>query len=144
LAPITPEEIVPTSQPRRVPGASRHRRCWAIATPDSASTAPAPSWPSTRLATSCHHVLPLMLRPAEAIRIARQPSGQEHSTPSTSCSSAATPAAAGEAKLVPDMVSVLAETAVPFAASSGSSRSPCVEAGLRKTESPDIAAAVSS
>ena len=33
---------------------------------------------------------------------------------------------------------------VPFAAISGSSRSPCVDAGLRNTESPDIAAAVSS
>ena len=54
------------------------------------------------------------------------------------------PAVAGAAKLVPDMVWLLALTLVPFAASSGSSRSPWVEAGLRNTESPDIVAAVSS
>ena len=113
-------------------------------TPACASTAPAPSRASTRLTTSCHHVLPRMLRPAAAMRMARQPSGHEHSTPSTSCNRAVTPAVAGAAKLVPDMVWPLADTPVPFAASSGSSRSPWVVVGLRKTESPDIAPAVSS
>src|SRR3954471_16336519 len=141
---MTEEDSVPTSQPRRVAGASRHRRDCAIATPDAASTAPAPSEASVRERTSCHQVLPEMLRPAEARRIARQPSGHEHNTPSTSCRSAVTPAVAGAEKLVPDIVWPFADTPVPFAASSGSSRSPCVLDGLRNTESPDMAAAVSS
>ena len=47
---------------------------------------------------------------------ARHPSGHEQSTPSTSWSSEATPAAAGAAKLVPDIVWSFAETPVPFAA----------------------------
>ena len=42
---------------------------------------------------------------------------------------------------MPDIVWPLADTPVPLAASSGSSRSPCVVVGLRKTESPDIAPA---
>src|SRR5262245_29533851 len=136
---MTEDEIVPTSHPRRVAGASRQRRDWAIATPDAASRAPAPSEASVRETTSCHQVPPETLRPPEASRIARQPSGQEQSTLFTSWRSAVTPAVAGAAKLVPDMVWPFAETAVPFAASSGSSRSPCVLAGLRNTESPDIA-----
>src|SRR5205814_2234654 len=136
---------VPTSQPRRVPGASRQRRACAIATPDAASTAPPPSEASVRETAPCHHVPPATLRPPEASRIARHPSGHEQSTPTTSWSSEPPPAAAaGAAKLVPDIVWSFAETPVPFAASSGSSRSPWVLAGLRTTESPAIAAAVSS
>ena len=83
-----------------------------------------------------------MLRPAAAMRIARQPSGHEHSTPSTSCSSAVTPAVAGAEKLVPDIVWPLADTpgAVRGDLRAARGRHACV-VGLRNTESPDIEAA---
>jgi hypothetical protein len=45
--------------------------------------------------------------------------------------------------LVPLIVSQTAVTPVPFAAISGSSQSPWFVAGLRSTESPDMALAVS-
>jgi len=54
------------------------------------------------------------------------------------------PATAGAAKLVPDSVRPTAVTAVPLAVMSGSSRSRVGDAGLRNTESPDMAPAVSS
>ena len=58
--------------------------------------------------------------------------------------SAVQPAAAGAAMLVPENVSPTVVTAVPLAASSGSSRSLWADAGLRATESLASAAAVSS
>jgi hypothetical protein len=85
-----------------------------------------------------------MLRLAAASMMARQPSGHDFKVASRFCSSATTPAAAGEAMLVPLLVSLTAVTAVPLAAISGNSRSPWVLAGLRNTELPDMAPAVSS
>ena len=61
---------------------------------------------------------------APAKRIARQPSGHALSVAEVLCMSAATPAAAGDAWLVPVIVIPSAVTDVPFAAISGSSRSP--------------------
>ena len=60
------------------------------------------------------------------------------------CRSAVTPTAAGEAMLVPLIVRPTVVTDVPFAAISGSSRSPWLEVGFRKTESEDIPPAESS
>ena len=93
-------------------------------TPTSASTAPAPSLASRRADTSLHHVPLAMLRVALAIRIARQPSGHDRSVAFTLCNTAVTPATAGALKLVPDIDSPTADTVVPLAQSSGSSRSP--------------------
>src|SRR5207344_3222871 len=135
---------VPTSHPRPVPDAFWERRCLAMLVASSASTAPVPSEASTLARTSCHQVLFETLRLAPARRMARHPSGHDLSVASTFWISAAQPAAAGEAMLVPLMVSPTVVTEVPLAAISGSTRSPCVLDGFRKTESPDIADAVSS
>ena len=79
VAPTSADLKVPTSQPRRVAGASRQRRCWAIRTLSSALTAPAPS----RASTPAGHIVPpgvvRTLRSAPASRIARQPSGHDSS-----------------------------------------------------------------
>ncbi len=75
--------------------------------------------------------------------MARQPSGQDFSVEFTFCSSAADPAAAGAAMLVPLLVSPTASTKVPLAQISGSSRSLCGVEGLRKTDEPDMASALS-
>ena len=66
-----------------------------------------------------------MLRFAPASRIARQPSGHDFRVASTFWISAAQPAAAGEAMLVPLFVRPTVVTPVPFAEISGSSRSLC-------------------
>jgi len=81
---------------------------------------------------------------AAASRIARQPSGHDFSVGAACCISAVTPAAAGDAMLVPLIVSFTQVTAVPFAPISGSSRSLWPELGLRKTESLASDVAVSS
>src|SRR5215207_2028703 len=135
---------VPTSQPQRVPAAPGERRLFAIRTPSSASTAPAPSEASTLALRSAHHVLPVTFLLAAASRIARQPSGHDFSVEFVCWSSAATPAAAGAAMLVPLFVNLTHVTDVPFAAISGSSRSLCADDGFRKQDVPDIAPAESS
>ena len=99
---------------------------------------------STPALRSAHQVLPVTFLLAAASRIARQPSGQDCSVASASCIALCTPAAAGAAMLVPLNVSPTVVTAVPLAATSGSSRSLWAEAGLRETESLASAAAVSS
>jgi hypothetical protein len=57
-----------------------------------------------------HHVWSRTFLSAPASRMARQPSGQDCSVAFTSCTSAATPAAAGAAKLVPELVAFAAVT----------------------------------
>ena len=66
------------------------------------------------------------------------------SVPSVLCRSAATPAVAGDAILVPLIVRPVVVTEVPFAVISGSSRSSWLVVGFRKTEDDDIAEAESS
>src|SRR6266540_882444 len=144
FAPMSLERSVPTSQPRRVAAAFRERRFCAIRTLSSASTAPVPSFASTALLRSAHHVLPVTFLLSLASRIARQPSGHDFSVPFVSWTSAAAPAAAGAAMLVPLFVSWTQVTIVPFAAISGSSRSLCDELGFLKTESLASAPAESS
>ena len=70
---------------------------------------------------------------APANKIARHPSGHDFSVAFASCSKAVQPATAGAAMLVPLNVVPTVVTAVPLAASSGNSRSPCADAGLRNT-----------
>src|SRR5690348_11618062 len=141
---MSEERKVPTSQPRRVAVLLRELRLRAMRTLSSASTAPDPSLASTPATRSTHQVLPATFRVAPASRMARQPSGQDLSVELACCMSAVQPAAAGAAMLVPLLVRPTAVTDVPLAASSGSSRSLCAEAGLRNTEVADIADAVSS
>ena len=111
MTPTSADLKVPTSQPRRVAGASRQRRCWAMRTLSSALTAPAPSRASTparrHRSTRCCHGRCGWLPPA---RSRGSPRAMTRSVPSTSWRSAVTPAAAGVAKLVPESVTPAAET----------------------------------
>src|SRR4051812_5902556 len=132
------------SYPRCVPPASRPPRLRAMSTLALALRAPEPSLPSMAALTSAHHAPSDTFRRAPARRIARVPSGHERRTVSADWTSAAVPATAGAEKLVPEFVSPTTLTPVPLAAISGSSRSPWVDAGLRKIVLPDIAVAVSS
>ena len=109
----------------------------------SALTEPLPSDASTSSMTSSHQVWSTTFRVAPASSIARQPSGQCSSVEFELWISAATPAHAGDAMLVPLLVRFTAVTLVPLAEISGSSRSPWLAFGLRKTELADMAEAVS-
>src|SRR5215207_144322 len=141
---MSADDSRPTSQPRRVPGAFRHRRLSVMLRASAASSAPAPSRASTPAATSCHHVPPRTLRLADANSTARQPSGQCSSVGDVPCRSAAAPTTVGDAWLVPVIVIPSAVTATPFAEISGSSRSPWGDDGLRNTDDVAIEPASSS
>src|SRR5665647_1416964 len=140
---MSAERTVPTSQPRREAALAGVRRAPAICTPALESRAPQPSTPSTPEMRSARQVLPAGLRQAEASRIARQPSGQDLRVGAFCWISAAPPATAGAAMLVPLKVSPTVVTTVPLAAISGSSRSECDELGFLKTVSEAIPEAVS-